>query len=79
MSNKATIAAIAVLALAVIAIAPVADVADADHPSLEISDEIEDTPAQSSGYNNLFYDCLIVLIIAAIAAGALHIRAHPRK
>jgi hypothetical protein len=80
MSNKAAIAAIAILALAAVAFVPMADMsADEQEIVLTADSAVADSEGQSENQNSLFYDCLIVLIIVLIAAGALHVRAHPRK
>ncbi len=81
MSNKATIAAIAILALAAFAIVPAADLSADSSEDLALTSEdgqVTEPAEEETGGNSLFYDCLLVVIIVALFAAVLHIKAHPR-
>jgi len=87
MYSKKALAIVAILAFSVLAFAPVTDLVAEDEPELAPQMSLEDFNGgaiYNSGSdnaktsNNFFYDCLLVLIIALIAAGGLHVKAHKK-
>ncbi len=87
MHSKKVLAIVALLAFSVVALAPVADLVAEDEPELMPQMSLEDFnggaiynsgSGDAKASNNFFYDCIIVLIIGLVAAGALHVKAHKK-
>jgi hypothetical protein len=92
MNKKTALLSVSLLVLAALTFVPVAglsagEVEDGDgmmyinetltsEPPL-LTDGASADDGSSNGGNNLFYDCLLVLIIALAMLGGLHLKAHP--
>jgi uncharacterized membrane protein YjgN (DUF898 family) len=80
MNSKVALAVLALAMLATVAVVPIADISAADADGQVMLSEPQDEPVEPQNGNNLFYDCLIVLIIlVVVVAYLLHARAHPKQ
>ena len=88
MSKKTALLAVSLIALATLAFMPMAELQadDEEDPILLIATEnMEDgmmyitSEGEEEGGNNLFYDCLITIIVALALMGLLHVVDRSRK